>query len=294
MFTLCVINFIRRKHQAINRRRYFAPGPNARWHIDGNHKLFRWRFVVHAGIDGYSRMIVFMRCSTNNKANTVAECFIDAVQQFGWPSRMRLDYGKENVEVARLMVEHRGLNRSSHICGPSVRNQRIERLWRDYFRCVGSVFYDLFLFMEDNGFMSPGNNNDLFCLHYVFKPRINNAIRLFKHGWNHHKLRTERNRTPMQLYTEGMLTLQGSDYTAIMDVFQGNIDEGNFAEIDDEEFVPELQTSNDVQVPPVHCPLTQSDFNRLQQTINPLGSCNNYGISIYMDTKTFVENSLHA
>jgi hypothetical protein len=97
----------------------------------------------------------------------------------------------------------------------------------------------------------------------------------------------------MQLYTEGMLTLQGSDYTAIMDVFQGNVDEINFAEIDDEEFVPELQTSNDVQVPPVRCPLTQSDFNRLQQTINPLGSCNNYGISIYMDTKLFVQNCLN-
>jgi hypothetical protein len=131
---------MRRKHQAINRRRYFAPGPNARWHIDGNHKLFRWRFVVHGGIDGYSRLIVFMRCSMNNRANTVAESFIDAVQQFGWPSRTRSAYGKENVEVARFMVERRGLNSSSHICGPSVRNQRIERHWRDYFRCVGSVF----------------------------------------------------------------------------------------------------------------------------------------------------------
>ena len=288
------INFVRRKHQTINRRKYFAPGPNARWHIDGNHKLFRWRLVVHAGIDGYSRLIVFMQCSTNNKANTVAECFIAAVRQFGWPSRTRTDYGKENVEVARLMVEHRGLNHSSHICGPSVRNQRIERLWRDYFRCVGSVFYDLFVFLEDNGLLSPENNNDLFSLHYVYKPRINNAIRLFKHGWNNHKLRTEHNRTPMQLYTEGMLTLQGSDYTAIMDVFQGQTDEASFAEIDEEEFIPELQTSNDVQVPPVHCPLTQSDFNRLQQTIDPLGRCNNYGISIYMDTKSFVENCLNA
>ena len=44
-----------------------------------------------------------MRCSTNNKASTVANCFIDAVQQFGWPLRSRSDYGKE---VARLMVEH--------------------------------------------------------------------------------------------------------------------------------------------------------------------------------------------
>ncbi len=97
--------------------------------------------------------------------------------------------------------------------------------------------------------MSP-ENNDLFCLHYVFKPRINNPIRLFKHGWNHHKLRTERNRTQMQLYTEGMFTLQGSDYyMAIMDVFQVNIDEGHFAKIDDEEIVPELQTSASCTLP---------------------------------------------
>ena len=67
------INFVRRKHQTINRRRYFAPGPNARWHIDGNHKLFRWRFVIHGAIDGYSRLIVFLKCNTDNKANTVAE-----------------------------------------------------------------------------------------------------------------------------------------------------------------------------------------------------------------------------
>ena len=131
------------------------------------------------------------------------------------------------------------MNRSSHICGPPVRNQRIERLWRDYFRCVGSVFYyDLFLFLEENGLLSSDDNSDLFCLHYVYEKRINNAIRLFQHGWNNHKLRTEQHRTPMQLFIEGMLTLQGSEYTAIMDVFQGNAvaDEANFAEIDDDEF----------------------------------------------------------
>ena len=36
------------------------------------HALFyiRWRFVIHAGIDGYSRMVVFIHCSTNNRAET--------------------------------------------------------------------------------------------------------------------------------------------------------------------------------------------------------------------------------
>ena len=77
------IDYMHRKHTVINRRRYFAPGRNSRWHIDGNHKLFRWRLVVHAGIDGYSRLIVFMNCSTDNKAKTVATCFLSAVHRFG-------------------------------------------------------------------------------------------------------------------------------------------------------------------------------------------------------------------
>ena len=33
------------------RYQYDVPGPNALWHIDGLHKLIRWGFVVHGGID---------------------------------------------------------------------------------------------------------------------------------------------------------------------------------------------------------------------------------------------------
>lgn len=54
--------------------------------IDGNHKLIRWRLVIHGGIDGYSRMIVYVKCSNNNHASTVLELFTTAVTRFGLPS----------------------------------------------------------------------------------------------------------------------------------------------------------------------------------------------------------------
>ena len=63
---------------------------------DGHHKLIRWRMVTHAGIGDFSRIIVFMKCSNNNKAATVYDCFLEGVHQYGLPSRVRSDRGREN------------------------------------------------------------------------------------------------------------------------------------------------------------------------------------------------------
>ena len=94
------------------RRIYSVPHPNFLWHIDGNHKLirymyvcaqwhfvfttyyssfFRWRLVVLGGVDGYSRFIVYLKCSNNNRSSTVLDLFEGAVQQFGMPDRVRSD-----------------------------------------------------------------------------------------------------------------------------------------------------------------------------------------------------------
>lgn len=89
---------------------------------------FRWRIVVHGGIDGYSRMPVFLKASDNNRASTVLEVFREAVSEFGLPSRVRSDKGGENVDVAAFMLAHpqRGPGRGSMITGLS--NTQIEVL----------------------------------------------------------------------------------------------------------------------------------------------------------------------
>ena len=42
-----------RKKKAIKRRIYNVPGANWLWHLDGHHKLIRWKFVFHGCIDGF-------------------------------------------------------------------------------------------------------------------------------------------------------------------------------------------------------------------------------------------------
>lgn len=130
----------------VSRRTYQVPWPNSLWHIDGHHSLIRWKFVIHGCIDGFSRRIMFLKCSSNNLSETVLELFLSAVEKDGhmWPSRIRVDKGVENVLICDAMVDARGEGRGSFIAGPSTHNQRIERLWRDVFRCVCHHYYYIF------------------------------------------------------------------------------------------------------------------------------------------------------
>ena len=79
----------------------------------------RWCIVVHGGIDGYSRLPVYLKASNNNKALTVLTCFQEAVIEYGVPSRVRSDKGGENVEVSAYILNHvqRGSGRGSMITG---------------------------------------------------------------------------------------------------------------------------------------------------------------------------------
>ena len=66
------------RNPPIQRRVYCVPGPNALWHLDGNHKMIRWGLVIHGAIDGFSRVITYLHCASKNWAKTVLNCFTRA------------------------------------------------------------------------------------------------------------------------------------------------------------------------------------------------------------------------
>lgn len=135
-----------RENNTVRRRVYESEGPNHMWQNDGCHHLIAYGIVSHGFIDGYSRLVVGLRDSTNNTADTVLQLFKMAAGTYGVPVRCRGDRGGENLEVAKHLAAHwNDANASTYqgltvkrkvpltlcVIFRSVHNTRIERLWGD-------------------------------------------------------------------------------------------------------------------------------------------------------------------
>ena len=253
--------------------------------VDSHHKLIRWRFVSHAAIDGYCRLILYLHCSTNNKASTVYELFLKAIQRYHLPSRVRSDQGLENVTVAKHMIERRGAERHSMITGSSTHNQRIERLWRDMHKCVTLLYYRLFYFMEHQGLLNPLSEYHLWALHFVFLPRINRSLTEFTHSWNNHPIRTAGHKSPHQLFSAGAILLQSSQMPGLDFSQEVNEDYG----IDPDGPIP-TDSDGYVEVPvsPLH--FSERDLLYLRETVDPCAPSDNYAINLYEQTLEIISN----
>jgi len=241
--------------------------------------------VTHAGIDGYSRMVVYMNCSNNNKASTVYTHFLKAVERYGLPSCVRSDQRKKKTKkIAEYMLQHRGLERGSMLTGSFVHNQCIERLWKDMHQSVTKLFYRIFCYMEEIRLLDPSNDIHIYSLHYVYLPRVNRALTMFANGWNKHGIRTEHALSPEQLFVAGALQLRNSGAIAL-DFFEDV--RTDFYGIDEEGLALD-EDPDAVVIPENTFVLTDEQLQELQQNVDPLNESENHGIELYEQTIQFI------
>ena len=64
-----------------------------------------------------------------------------------------------------------------------------------------------FYHLEGEALLDPDDDADILALQITFLPKLQDELDSFRLGWCHHRLRTERNLTPHQLWVQGMLQL---------------------------------------------------------------------------------------
>lgn len=249
--------------------------------------------VIHGAIDGYSRSIIYMRIHTNNLAATMVDDFVKGINDFGIPSRVRADHGGEFSHVQKMMEEiNNNEDHNSFIKGKSVHNQRIERLWRDVFTKVANKYYNIFNIMENNNILDIENATHLAVLHYVFPGRIQCDLTAWRNAHNIHPVRTERNKSPLQLWHKAVqMSSSGRRYTAISNLFDRNL----------ADYAPVLQSysnSNNLDeplniehvLPRFPLPLTEQQVEHLKNSLPYNKNSEHDGVDIYGSVLQYVMN----
>ncbi|XP_019622600.1 PREDICTED: uncharacterized protein LOC109468721 isoform X2 [Branchiostoma belcheri] len=251
-----------RWQRPVERQPYRAHCPGWIVHCDTHHKLnghprrngrtaVCWGITIQGGVDGYSKTCTFLSATGSNTAAFMMRAFLRGCREYGIPSRIRTDDGGENSEIGRFMVELRGHGHNAHLTGPSVRNVPIERFWGTMGDHCTRHFRKLFQRFEREGTLDPSSDIDIFALHFVYLPIINNALQQFRNWYDNHPIRTTEYRmSPKQLRITGYQRFRNSGYTSVIEHFNGPpIDVNTLIEDEtEEEYLMKICRRGELQI----------------------------------------------
>ena len=149
--------------------------------------------------------------------------------------------------------------------------------------------------MEESGLLDITNPLHLFVLHCVYLPGINAAIDSFVEAWNKHPIRTERNWSPEQIWSNGMIDRVNGRLTTVADVrSDANVsgDDYEWYGFDPDAPPPPDDGLSTVEVNELDLNLPDVIISRLTNESNPLENSSAFGIDIFQRALEFLESLL--
>ena len=98
----------------------------------------------------------------------------------------------------------------------------------------------------------------------------------FVTAWNNHPMRTNKNQSPLQIWTQGFYTSSNKG-----DLLHETDPEFHLYGIDWDGPFPEFQTNNNVVIPELNVDISQGNLEYIMNSFNPLQDDGNHGINLY-------------
>lgn len=169
----------------------------------GYDKLKPYGFPIHAGVDGYSRKVMWIELArSNNHPEITARYYLECVKEHGvCPLQTRTDYGTENGIIAGMQCYFRSEDNApfpqdnAHVYGSSTRNHRVENWWSHFRKTCSSWWIQFFKDLLDSGQVDIANQTHTECLWFCFHGILQHALDEVKSYWNTHYIRPSRHDT---------------------------------------------------------------------------------------------------